>query len=151
NLRDLLDPVVGGAVHRPADGRAEPRGGGVEDAGRRRSGRAGESQAGAEIPHHHLGLGADLRAVLDPRGIPLDLARHAAEPRLKAQMSQNPGRAAPFSAWEREIAVRYLRARRVDGGLALIAVISFVGTTLAVMALIVVMAIMNGFRADLTR
>ncbi|MBV9996544.1 MAG: lipoprotein-releasing ABC transporter permease subunit [Caulobacteraceae bacterium] len=60
-------------------------------------------------------------------------------------------RAPPFSAWEREIAVRYLRARRVDGGLALIAVISFVGTTLAVMALIVVMAIMNGFRADLTR
>jgi len=66
-------------------------------------------------------------------------------------MSQDTGHAAPFSAWEREIAVRYLRARRVDGGLALIAVISFVGTTLAVMALIVVMAIMNGFRADLTQ
>ena len=58
--------------------------------------------------------------------------------------------APPFSAWEREIAFRYLRARRVDGGLALIAIISLIGTTLAVMAMIVVMAIMNGFRADLT-
>jgi lipoprotein-releasing system permease protein len=65
-------------------------------------------------------------------------------------MSDAPAAAPPFSAWERELAFRYLRARRVDGGLALIAVISFIGTTLAVMALIVVMAIMNGFRADLT-
>src|SRR5580704_11904044 len=65
-------------------------------------------------------------------------------------MSDPAAGAPPFSAWERGLALRYLRARRVDGGLALIAIISFVGTTLAVMALIVVMAIMDGFRADLT-
>jgi lipoprotein-releasing system permease protein len=58
--------------------------------------------------------------------------------------------AAPFSAWEREIALRYLRARRDEGGVALISAISFVGIALAVSVLIIVISVMNGFRADLS-
>jgi lipoprotein-releasing system permease protein len=58
--------------------------------------------------------------------------------------------AAPFSAWEREIALRYLRARRDEGGVALISVISFIGIALAVSVLIIVISVMNGFRADLS-
>lgn len=59
-------------------------------------------------------------------------------------------RAAPFSAWERSLAMRYLRTKRKDGGATLIASIAFISVTLAVAALIVVMSIMNGFRVDLT-
>ncbi|HUZ13620.1 MAG TPA: lipoprotein-releasing ABC transporter permease subunit [Caulobacteraceae bacterium] len=58
--------------------------------------------------------------------------------------------APPFSAWERAIAFRYLRARRQEGGVALISVISFVGIALAVSVLIIVISVMNGFRADLS-
>ena len=53
--------------------------------------------------------------------------------------------AAPFSRWERTLAVRYLRAKRKEGGVALIALLSFGGITLAVMALIIIMSVMNGF------
>ena len=57
--------------------------------------------------------------------------------------------AGPFSAWELGLAVRYLRAKRKEGGIALIAIISYVAIALAVMALITVMSIMAGFRATL--
>ena len=57
--------------------------------------------------------------------------------------------AGPFSAWERSIAARYLRAKRKHGGVALISVISFVGVMLAVAVLIIVMSVMNGFRTEL--
>lgn len=57
--------------------------------------------------------------------------------------------AGPFSSWEIGLALRYLRARRKEGGIALIAIISYVAISLAVMALIVVMSIMAGFRAEL--
>ena len=57
--------------------------------------------------------------------------------------------AGPFSSWERAIAGRYLRARRKEGGVALISIISFIGITLAVAVLIIVMSVMNGFRAEL--
>jgi lipoprotein-releasing system permease protein len=57
--------------------------------------------------------------------------------------------AGPFSAWEFGLALRYLRARRREGGIALIAIISYVAIALAVMALIVVMSIMAGFRSEL--
>ena len=59
----------------------------------------------------------------------------------------NPG---PFSAWERAIAFRYLRAKRSEGGVSTIAIISFVGIMLAVFALITVMSVMNGFREELS-
>ena len=57
--------------------------------------------------------------------------------------------AGPFSGWERAIAGRYLRAKRKEGGVALISVISFIGITLAVAVLIIVMSVMNGFRIEL--
>ncbi|MFC0632869.1 lipoprotein-releasing ABC transporter permease subunit [Brevundimonas balnearis] len=57
--------------------------------------------------------------------------------------------AGPFSAWELGLAFRYLRAKRKEGGVALIAIISFVGIMLAVAVLISVMSIMGGFRAEL--
>ncbi len=57
--------------------------------------------------------------------------------------------AGPFSAWERSIALRYLRARRRQGGVALVSAISFCGVMLAVSVLIIVMSVMNGFRAEL--
>jgi lipoprotein-releasing system permease protein len=58
-------------------------------------------------------------------------------------------RARPFGLWERMLAYRYLRARRSQGGVALISIISFLGIMVAVAVLIVVMSVMNGFRAEL--
>ncbi|HEY2706605.1 MAG TPA: lipoprotein-releasing ABC transporter permease subunit [Caulobacteraceae bacterium] len=65
-------------------------------------------------------------------------------------MNDTPAAAPPFSAWEREIAARYLRARRSEGGVALISIISFIGIMLAVAVLIIVMSVMNGFRSNLS-
>ncbi|MBL8770144.1 MAG: lipoprotein-releasing ABC transporter permease subunit [Phenylobacterium sp.] len=47
------------------------------------------------------------------------------------------------------IAARYLRARRSQGGVSLISIISFLGIMLAVAGLIAIMSIMNGFRSEL--
>ena len=55
----------------------------------------------------------------------------------------------PFAAFEWLIALRYLRARRAHGSISVIAGFSFAGIVLGVGALIVVMAVMNGFRHDL--
>ncbi len=61
---------------------------------------------------------------------------------------ENPGRGAlPLSLFERRLALRYLRAKRADGGVSLITIISFFGIMLAVMVLIIVMSVMNGYRA----
>ena len=57
--------------------------------------------------------------------------------------------AKPFSAWELGLAWRYLRARRKEGGIALIAIISFLGIMLGVMVLVIVMSVMNGFTSEL--
>ena len=57
--------------------------------------------------------------------------------------------AGPFSAFERLVAWRYLRARRKEAAISVIASISFVGIMLGVATLIVVMAVMNGFRGEL--
>lgn len=54
-----------------------------------------------------------------------------------------------FRPWEADLAMRYLRTKRKDGGIAVIAIISFVGIALAVTALISVLSIMNGFRDEL--
>jgi len=64
-------------------------------------------------------------------------------------MSSDVRPAGAFSGWERSIAARYLRTKKRDGGVALISIISFVGITLAVAVLIIVMSVMNGFRAEL--
>ncbi len=59
------------------------------------------------------------------------------------------GRSGPFGQWERTLASRYLRARKENGGVALISIISFIGIFLAVSVLIIVMSVMNGFRGEL--
>jgi lipoprotein-releasing system permease protein len=58
-------------------------------------------------------------------------------------------RSQPFGLFERMLAGRYLRAKRQHGGVALISVISVIAITLAVMALIITMSVMNGFRETL--
>jgi lipoprotein-releasing system permease protein len=55
----------------------------------------------------------------------------------------------PFSAFECLVARRYLRARRREGFISVIAGFSFVGIMLGVATLIIVMAVMNGFRGEL--
>ena len=55
----------------------------------------------------------------------------------------------PFSAFERMVAWRYLRARRKEAFISVIAGFSFVGIMLGVATLIIVMAVMNGFRGEL--
>jgi lipoprotein-releasing system permease protein len=55
-----------------------------------------------------------------------------------------------FSAMERMIAFRYLRSRRREGFISVIAGFSFIGIALGVATLIVVMAVMNGFRVEIT-
>ncbi|RWP71292.1 lipoprotein-releasing ABC transporter permease subunit [Mesorhizobium sp.] len=60
-----------------------------------------------------------------------------------------PPAAGPFSVFERMVAWRYLRSRRKETVISVIASISFLGIMLGVATLIVVMAVMNGFRAEL--
>ena len=54
-----------------------------------------------------------------------------------------------FSAIERMIAMRYLRARRQEGFISVIAWFSLLGIALGVATLIIVMSVMNGFRQEL--
>jgi lipoprotein-releasing system permease protein len=55
----------------------------------------------------------------------------------------------PFAAFERMLALRYLRARRKEGFISVISLFSFLGILLGVATLIVVLAIFNGFREEL--
>jgi lipoprotein-releasing system permease protein len=59
------------------------------------------------------------------------------------------GETRPFAAFEWLLAMRYLRARRKEGFISVIAGFSFVGIMLGVATLIIVMAVMNGFRNEL--
>ncbi len=54
-----------------------------------------------------------------------------------------------FNTFERMVAFRYLRARRAEGFVSVIAIFSLLGIALGVATLIIVMSVMNGFRADL--
>ena len=54
-----------------------------------------------------------------------------------------------FSAFERLVALRYLRARRQEGFISVIAGFSLLGIMLGVATLIIVMSVMNGFRDEL--
>jgi len=56
---------------------------------------------------------------------------------------------APFATFEWMLSARYLRARRKDGFISVIAGFSFLGIMLGVATLIIVMAVMNGFRKEL--
>ena len=55
----------------------------------------------------------------------------------------------PFAAFEWMLSLRYLRARRKEGFISVIAGFSFLGIMLGVATLIIVMAVMNGFRTEL--
>jgi lipoprotein-releasing system permease protein len=54
-----------------------------------------------------------------------------------------------FSAFERMVAMRYLRARRQEGFISVIGWFSLIGIALGVATLITVMSVMNGFREEL--
>ena len=54
-----------------------------------------------------------------------------------------------FNPFERMVAGRYLRARKQEGFVSVIAGFSFLGIMLGVATLIIVMSVMNGFRAEL--
>src|ERR1700748_3853741 len=55
----------------------------------------------------------------------------------------------PFAPFEWMLSLRYLRARRKEGFISVIAGFSFLGIMLGVATLIIVMAVMNGFRTEL--
>ena len=55
----------------------------------------------------------------------------------------------PFAPFEWMLSMRYLRSRRREGFISFIAAISFLSLTIGVAALIIVMAVMNGFRKEL--
>ena len=54
-----------------------------------------------------------------------------------------------ISELEKEITLRFLKARKKDGFLNLISIFSFIGISLGVSVLIIVMSVMNGFRTEL--
>ena len=55
-----------------------------------------------------------------------------------------------ISTLEKEITFRYLKTRKRDGFLNIISIFSFIGISLGVAVLIIVMSVMNGFRTELT-
>ncbi len=69
-----------------------------------------------------------------------------ATPKTEADRKKTGG---AFGAFERMVAWRYLRSRRKEAFISVIAGFSFVGIMLGVATLIIVMAVMNGFRAEL--
>ncbi len=77
-----------------------------------------------------------------------DFARYdrcAADTRLTSSAADTR----PFAPFEWLLALRYLRARRKEGFISVIASFSFLGILLGVATLIIVMAVMNGFRKEL--
>jgi lipoprotein-releasing system permease protein len=64
-------------------------------------------------------------------------------------VSQIRSNAGPFSAFEWMIALRYLRPTRREGYVSVISIFSLIGIAIGVAALIIVLAVMNGFRHEL--
>ena len=54
-----------------------------------------------------------------------------------------------ISTLEKEVTIRFLKARKNDGFLNVISIFSFIGISLGVAVLIIVMSVMNGFRTEL--
>ena len=54
-----------------------------------------------------------------------------------------------ISQLEKEVALRYLKTRKKEGFLNIISIFSFIGISLGVAVLIIVMSVMNGFRSEL--
>src|SRR5215813_13259972 len=55
----------------------------------------------------------------------------------------------PFSGFEWMVAMRYLKPRRKEAFISVISILSLLGIALGVATLIIVMSVMNGFRAEL--
>ena len=55
-----------------------------------------------------------------------------------------------ISELEKKITLRYLKPQRKEGFLKIISLFSFLGISLGVAVLIIVMSVMNGFRSELT-
>ncbi len=72
----------------------------------------------------------------------------AADPAVPTPQRSNKG-AGAFSGFEWMMAARYLGSRRRDSYVSAISVISLLGIMLGVAVLIIVMGVMNGFRAEL--
>lgn len=68
---------------------------------------------------------------------------------LAPDFADAPNGTRPFSRFEWMLAGRYLKARRKEASISAIAGFSFAGIMLGVAALIIVMAVMNGFRTEL--
>ncbi len=62
---------------------------------------------------------------------------------------RDPTGTRPFASFEWMLSLRYLRSRRSEGFISVIAGFSFLGIMLGVATLIIVMAVMNGFRKEL--
>jgi lipoprotein-releasing system permease protein len=54
-----------------------------------------------------------------------------------------------ISTLEKEVTFRFLKARKKDGFLNVVSIFSFIGISLGVAVLIIVMSVMNGFRTEL--
>jgi lipoprotein-releasing system permease protein len=67
----------------------------------------------------------------------------------KPATAERPLRIFPFAPFEWLLASRYLRTRRREGFVSVIALFSFVGIMLGVATLIIVLSVMNGFRKEL--
>jgi len=70
-------------------------------------------------------------------------------PRSAKSSENHDGEPMILGAFERMVAFRYLRARRQEGFVSVIAIFSLLGIMLGVATLIITMAVMNGFRAEL--
>jgi len=68
---------------------------------------------------------------------------------IATDIPETPTRTRAFAPFEWMVALRYLRARRADGFVSVIAGFSFLGIMLGVATLIVVTSVMNGFHRDL--
>ena len=68
---------------------------------------------------------------------------------LMSEIMSESRQAVPFAPFEWMLSGRYLRARRREGFISVIAGFSFLGIMLGVATLIVVMAVLNGFRKEL--
>jgi lipoprotein-releasing system permease protein len=78
------------------------------------------------------------------------LNRHETiEARDSQASTGEPSGTRPFAPFEWMLSLRYLRARRKEGFISVIAGFSFLGIMLGVATLIIVMAVMNGFRKEL--
>jgi lipoprotein-releasing system permease protein len=69
--------------------------------------------------------------------------------RLSSALPPEERRNRPFAPFEWMLAARYLRAKRAESFISVISAISLVGIALGVATLIIVMAVMNGFRHEL--